>query len=330
MIYRIVFGVIITVMVLYLLWPTLKKWKWPSLPTVSSPSKGLGEIILIVLVFVLLNLTIMEFNYRWWRENIVSIFVLYGILAILLAAAILPGNPKNPLKYVVVRWCVLLIIVLGVVHYMQIRWPNNSKRSGEASAKTLRDNQSIVPPPPVCTDEDPETGKTVREFFKSQPDMIAAAVKESCMHQWEFDEFGEPVIYTGRIDPNDVGVLQINTILHPEVPTTDFRAYLEYAERMYANGGIDPWNPKYQGALWSYPITIGTEWTKPIKLPRKEKFAYETFHLPKEVLVSRNGAPADVEGPETRKNSLGLVTIQFRLVDKDTEPVTVVMNYHYR
>ena len=52
-----------------------------------------------------------------------------------------------------------------------------------------------------------------------------------------------------------------------------------------------------------------------------------TYHLPKDVQVVKDGADIFVDGPHRSWNGAGTKTLQFRLLDGDTSPISIHINY---
>lgn len=87
--------------------------------------------------------------------------------------------------------------------------------------------------------------KRVRERYKSIPILAEIAACESDFTHWSAS--GE--IYRGERNPNDIGVMQINTSYHEDnarklgYDIYSFRGNLDFAEYLYRRDGTRPWNP---------------------------------------------------------------------------------------
>lgn len=87
------------------------------------------------------------------------------------------------------------------------------------------------------------TGDVVREYFKDTPVMADIAWCESRMRQ--FEKSGE--IFRGKVNSDDVGVMQINTEYHQaeaeavgdDLFTLD--GNLDFAKRLFEKEGTKPW-----------------------------------------------------------------------------------------
>ena len=84
----------------------------------------------------------------------------------------------------------------------------------------------------------------IREYFADEPVLAQIAWCESRMRH--LDEDGE--IFRGKVNANDIGVMQINTKYH-EATATDMgidiyslKGNLEYAKYLYEKQGTKPWN----------------------------------------------------------------------------------------
>lgn len=86
--------------------------------------------------------------------------------------------------------------------------------------------------------------------FKDYPLLVEIARCES--HFRQFDENGE--IFRGVVNPDDVGVMQINTHFHEEtakklnIDLYTLEGNTDYAIYLYNKEGSRPWN--YSGACW--------------------------------------------------------------------------------
>lgn len=92
--------------------------------------------------------------------------------------------------------------------------------------------------------ENPETlGVYVREYFSDTPILADIAWCESRMRH--FGEDGK--IFRGKANPNDVGVMQINTGFHSEdakelgIDLYSLSGNLAYAKHLYEKEGTKPW-----------------------------------------------------------------------------------------
>jgi hypothetical protein len=94
------------------------------------------------------------------------------------------------------------------------------------------------------------TEQIVREYFLATPVLIDVARCESNFIQ--FDKDGN--ILRGKVNPQDVGVMQINEKYHlAESQRLGFNIYttegnLAYAEYLYETQGTRPWN--YSSKCW--------------------------------------------------------------------------------
>lgn len=84
----------------------------------------------------------------------------------------------------------------------------------------------------------------VSEFFKDDPIMIKVAYCESRYRQ--FGKDGN--IFRGMVNPNDVGVMQVNTDYHLEaskkmkLDIMTLEGNLAYSRYLYEKQGTRPWN----------------------------------------------------------------------------------------
>lgn len=100
--------------------------------------------------------------------------------------------------------------------------------------------------------KNPETlGTYVRQYYASTPILANIAWCESRMRQ--LDQDGN--IFRGKANPDDVGVMQINTRFHEATATAmgidleSLGGNLEYAKYLYDKEGTKPWNSS--SACWS-------------------------------------------------------------------------------
>lgn len=98
----------------------------------------------------------------------------------------------------------------------------------------------------------PETlGAYVRQYYADTPILADIAWCESRMRH--LDKDGN--IFRGKSNPDDVGVMQINTKFHEATATAmgidieSLGGNLEYAKYLYEKQGTKPWNSS--SACWS-------------------------------------------------------------------------------
>lgn len=88
------------------------------------------------------------------------------------------------------------------------------------------------------------TEEIVKEYFKNTPLLAHISYCESRFTQ--FDKNGE--IFRGRQNPDDVGVMQINTKYHLKeskklgMDIYTLKGNLEYGKYLYEHQGSAPWN----------------------------------------------------------------------------------------
>jgi len=84
----------------------------------------------------------------------------------------------------------------------------------------------------------------VREYFKDTPDLIAVAWCESRFTQYDADGS----IHRGRVNNDDVGVMQINIVYHLQTALKldmdlyDTEGNMAYAKYLYDKQGLAPWS----------------------------------------------------------------------------------------
>lgn len=97
--------------------------------------------------------------------------------------------------------------------------------------------EAPIEPKPKTTEE------RVREYFNDSPIMVEVAYCESRYRQVGKD--GK--IMRGEVNPNDVGVMQINTMYHGKtaekmgIDIYTLEGNLEYAKHLYKKQGVQPW-----------------------------------------------------------------------------------------
>lgn len=85
----------------------------------------------------------------------------------------------------------------------------------------------------------------VYEVFKDSPIMTKVAWCESRNRQFEKDG---TTVFRGKVNPDDVGVMQVNTYYHLEtskklgMDIMTLEGNLAYAKRLYDREGTTPWN----------------------------------------------------------------------------------------
>ena len=87
------------------------------------------------------------------------------------------------------------------------------------------------------------TEEKVREYFSDIPIMAEIARCESGFRHY----LADGTVLRGRINPKDVGVMQINTYYHGETADElglnllNFDQNMVYARHLYENQGTQPW-----------------------------------------------------------------------------------------
>lgn len=90
----------------------------------------------------------------------------------------------------------------------------------------------------------------VNEYFKDDPIMVRVAWCESRFRQFEKDGS----LFRGKINSNDIGVMQINTYYHEKTAArmnldlTTTEGNMAYAKYLYDREGTTPWNSS--SACW--------------------------------------------------------------------------------
>lgn len=91
--------------------------------------------------------------------------------------------------------------------------------------------------------QEKNTEDIVREYFKDIPVMIDIAFCESRFRQ--HNKEGE--IFRGAVNPDDVGVMQVNTFYHLKTAESlgmdlfSLEGNLAYAKRLFEKEGTKPW-----------------------------------------------------------------------------------------
>ena len=93
-------------------------------------------------------------------------------------------------------------------------------------------------------DQLPRTKRVVKESFKNTPALYAVA---KCESRWtHFHDDG--TVLRGRINNNDVGVMQINERYHRDKAESlgydidTLKGNIGYAKYLYRNQGLQPWS----------------------------------------------------------------------------------------
>lgn len=114
----------------------------------------------------------------------------------------------------------------------------------DATASTT--NIYGIPTTTAVVKEVPKTAEErVREYFKDSPIMIKVSWCESRFRQFEKDGVTP---FTGRVNPSDVGVMQINRYYHLDTATkmgldlSTIEGNMAYAKYLYEKEGTTPWN----------------------------------------------------------------------------------------
>lgn len=110
---------------------------------------------------------------------------------------------------------------------------------------------STSPPLEVATTTVPKTIKEeVSDYFKDDQIMVKIAWCESRFRQFEKDGS----VYKGKINANDLGVMQINTTYHQKKATSmdldleTLEGNLAYAKYLFEKEGTAPWSSS--GSCW--------------------------------------------------------------------------------
>lgn len=118
--------------------------------------------------------------------------------------------------------------------------PNiNTFDAGSASQSQVATTTEVVVKAPKTVEE------MVKEYFKDTPIMAKIAWCESRNRQYEKDG---KTVYTGRIDADDTGVMQINKYYHADtakklgLDLDTVEGNMAYAKYLYNKEGTRPWN----------------------------------------------------------------------------------------
>ncbi len=114
----------------------------------------------------------------------------------------------------------------------------NPLSSTTASTTVVQLNDSGVQAPQKTV------GEIVKDYFKDDPIMAKVAWCESRNRQWNKDGS----IFRGKVNPSDVGVMQINTYYHEKkakemgIDLMTLEGNLKYGKYLYEKEGTTPWN----------------------------------------------------------------------------------------
>ena len=107
---------------------------------------------------------------------------------------------------------------------------------------------------PVQTEVATDTEAVVRKYFSDIPVMIQIARCESSFRQ----TLPDGSVVRGKVDPRDVGVMQINTGYHGAeakklgLDLTKLRDNMAFARYLYEKHGTAPWNASR--SCWSQTL----------------------------------------------------------------------------
>jgi len=113
----------------------------------------------------------------------------------------------------------------------------------DAGASTTSPSVETVAPVVVKAPKTVE--EMVKEYFKDSPIMSKVAWCESRNRQFEKDGITP---FTGRVNPSDIGVMQINRYYHEATATkmgidlSTLEGNLTYGKYLYDKEGTRPWN----------------------------------------------------------------------------------------
>ncbi len=137
----------------------------------------------------------------------------------------------------------MIELTTGIAFLMTSMYGNGSTPANSANVQAL--TASTTDKAPIITSTDRQViEKYLREHFADTPILIEIARCESTFSQ--FDKDGNVV--RGRVNPADVGVMQINEKYHLETAKKlgydihTVEGNVLYAKYLYEKYGSDPWS----------------------------------------------------------------------------------------
>lgn len=137
----------------------------------------------------------------------------------------------------------MIEITTGVLFFLSSMYGVSTSTINSEEISTI-DNEAVVT---VTMDKktNEEVREYINEYFKDTPELIAVAECESTL--MHYDKKGN--IVRGRVDRDDVGIMQINERYHLEralsmgLDLHTIEGNLAYAKKLYEKEGLRPWNP---------------------------------------------------------------------------------------
>lgn len=137
----------------------------------------------------------------------------------------------------------LIVSVLAGIGLLASSFMVPNINTFDAGASTTSQVAETIAPAVVKAPKTVE--EMVKEYFKDSPIMAKIAWCESRNRQFEKDG---KTVYTGRIDADDTGVMQINKYYHLKTATKlginldSVEGNMAYAKYLYEKEGTTPWN----------------------------------------------------------------------------------------
>ena len=226
-----------------------------------------GRILPLVTCFILINLFVyLRDPIIWWGRffNWWSLGLQVGIIMFIMINL---DKKKKHWKYVSIVAVLLLLNTLNTLTvpatFMNFDnpsastpdWFRNSRTSSReaqtALAPLTRSSFEMELKP--CLEHDGSKGidaDKIKGALKGYPGLLSMACRESGLNHRDPENPGK--ILLGKIDPRDLGFLQINTYYHPPATVEkavgckdlkEFSCSEKYGKKLYDEYGLEPWFP---------------------------------------------------------------------------------------
>lgn len=252
------------------------------------------NVVIGVIALALIHIgagIIFESNYGayMWRKEVIFFQVAMGVGFSMLAKKKDAKPPRHILGVLVI---LMAIIVTGKMFFSSNK-KDNPPSSTNAQAATRGGNNTALAPltrssfemeSKPCLEHDGLKGvdsKQIREALKGYPGLLSISCRESKLDHRDPEDTSK--ILVGKIDPRDLGFLQINTHYHPPAKVekvagcTDLKEFScseKYGKKLYDEHGLEPWFPHgpnesgRQYAPFTVTDTAGVDFGPRINIPK--------------------------------------------------------------
>lgn len=310
-----------------------------------------GRLIPVVVCFILIHYAIYQLFPGFWWNNIFT-WKSFGLqLAMLIAISVKPQDEKKPGKYKLSTFATFLLFITLVVSVTignveagitqtKIWFETNLNKEKALGTRqnTANLGRTLQRFDEECAARASEVNTTDKahliESTKTHPMFVPLACRESAFNQ---TERGTSEVLRGKVDRNDLGIMQISCTYHcdkakslgPKYDLMTFDGNVNYSKHLYDNEGVDHWFPIVSGRQYD-PISttiMATEdtWSPVIKIPTLTKRYSFVIQDKETVLALIDGKEVKID-PKLGLDYGSIKTVQFKSI-KGTVKITIPMEF---